>query len=76
MVFDFETCNLNLVSKDNKPWQLAFMIYEGDKLIESNDYFIHWDDLKMSDGARKVTGFKEFESAQRTLAGIETVGII
>ena len=37
MVFDFETCNLNLVSEENKPWQLAFLIYEGDKLIESND---------------------------------------
>jgi DNA polymerase III epsilon subunit-like protein len=59
MVFDFETCNLNLVSKDNKPWQLAFLIYQGEKLIESNDYYIHWDDLKMSEGARKVTGFKD-----------------
>jgi DNA polymerase III epsilon subunit-like protein len=59
MVFDFETCNLNLVSKDNKPWQLAFLIYEGEKLIESNDYYIQWDDLKMSEGARKVTGFKD-----------------
>jgi DNA polymerase III epsilon subunit-like protein len=59
MVFDFETCNLNLVSEHNKPWQLAFLIYHGDKLVESNDYHIYWEDLRMSDGARKVTGFKE-----------------
>ena len=59
MVFDFETCNLNLVSEHNKPWQLAFLIYHGDKLIESNDYHIHWEDLRMSEGARKVTGFNE-----------------
>lgn len=59
MVFDFETCNLNLVSEHNKPWQLAFLIYHGDKLIESNDYHIHWEDLRMSEGARKVTGFND-----------------
>ena len=59
VVFDFETCNLNLVSGHNKPWQLAFLIYHGDKLIESNDYHIFWEDLRMSEGARKVTGFKD-----------------
>lgn len=59
VVFDFETCNLNLVSEHNKPWQLAFLVYHGDKLIESNDYHIYWEDLRMSEGARKVTGFKD-----------------
>lgn len=59
VVFDFETCNLNLVSEHNKPWQLAFLVYHGDKLIESNDYHIFWEDLRMSEGARKVTGFKD-----------------
>lgn len=59
MVFDFETCNLNLTSTDNKPWQLAFSVYDGPKLVESQDYYVHWDDLKMSDGARKVTGFSD-----------------
>ena len=59
MVFDFETCSLNLTSTANKPWQLAFEIYEGGKLIESNDYHIFWEDLKLSEGARRVTGFKD-----------------
>ena len=59
LVFDFETCSLNLTSTDNKPWQLAFQVYEGNNLIESNDYYIYWEDLKLSDGARKVTGFKD-----------------
>lgn len=59
VVFDFETCSLNLVSEENKPWQLAFMVYEGARLIERNDYYIHWDDLKLSAGARKVTGFSD-----------------
>ena len=34
-------------------------IYHGDKLIESNDYHIYWEDLRMSEGARKVTGFND-----------------
>lgn len=59
LVFDFETCSLNLVSEENKPWQLAFMVYQGGQLIESNDYYIHWDTLNLSDGARKVTGFSD-----------------
>jgi DNA polymerase III alpha subunit (gram-positive type) len=59
VIFDFETCNLNLVSEHNKPWQLAFLVYHGNELVESNDYHIHWDDLRMSEGARKVTGFND-----------------
>jgi DNA polymerase III epsilon subunit-like protein len=77
MVFDFETCNLNLTSTDNKPWQLAFSVYDGPKLVESQDYYIYWDDLKMSDGARKVTGFtlgtykKRAEPAEKILDHFE-----
>ena len=29
IVFDYETCGLNLASLDNKPWQLAFLICVG-----------------------------------------------
>jgi DNA polymerase III epsilon subunit-like protein len=65
LVFDFETCNLNLTSTENKPWQLAFAAYEGDKLIESCDYYIHWDDFKISDGARRVTGFSDSKYKKR-----------
>ncbi len=57
LVFDFETCNLNLASPDNKPWQLAFIIAQGQKVLEKHDYFIKWDDLNISDDAAKITGF-------------------
>jgi len=59
MVFDFETCSLNLVSEENKPWQLAFATYEGSRLLDSYDYYIFWDDLNLSEGARRVTGFSD-----------------
>ena len=59
LVFDFETCNLSLSSKDNKPWQLAFLVCQGNKVIEEHDYYIYWDDLKISKDAKKITGFSE-----------------
>jgi DNA polymerase III alpha subunit (gram-positive type) len=59
MVFDFETCGLNLASSQNKPWQLAFMIFQGDKKISEHDYFIKWNNLPISPEARKITNFNE-----------------
>jgi len=73
VVFDFETCNLNLVSEHNKPWQLAFLVYHGDKLIESNDYHIFWEDLRMSEGARKVTGFKDAKYKKLAKPAVEVL---
>ena len=55
--FDFETCGLNLASKENKPWQLAFIVSDGTKIVSEKDYLIKWDTLDISDGAAKTTGF-------------------
>jgi len=59
IVFDFETCSLNLASLDNKPWQLAFIIAEGNNILEKHDYYIAWEDLNISAEAAKVTGFSK-----------------
>jgi DNA polymerase III epsilon subunit-like protein len=58
LIFDFETCNLNLASSHNKPWQLAFLICNGNNILESKDFYIKWDDLQVSKDAAKITGFK------------------
>ena len=58
LFFDYETCNLNLVSA-NKPWQLAFMAAEGDKILEQKDYWLKWDELEVSPEAAKITGFTQ-----------------
>ena len=60
-VFDTETEGLNLVT--SKPWQVAWLVVEGDKIISRNDKFIQWPTLNVSEGAAKVTGFsrKEYE---------------
>ena len=57
MVFDFETCNLNLASLDNKPWQLGFILCKGDEIEKEFDFLIKWDDLNISADAARITGF-------------------
>lgn len=61
IVFDTETEGLNLVS--SKPWQVAWIVAQGNKILERHDLYIHWADLKISEGAARVTGFspKEYE---------------
>ena len=56
LLFDYETCNLNLIS-GNKPWQLAFMVVEKNKIVDQKDYWLKWDDLEVSPEAAKITGF-------------------
>ena len=46
ILFDFETCSLNLGSLDNKPWQLSFLIQKS-------------SDLPISEDARRITRFNE-----------------
>lgn len=59
LFFDFETCCLNLGSLDNKPWQLGFIVIENGKVTQKRDYWIKWDDLKMTPAAAKMTGWTE-----------------
>jgi len=55
--FDFETCGLNLGSLRNKPWQLAFIVIDNERVIDKADYWLKWEDLQVSKGAAKVTGW-------------------
>ena len=57
LIFDFETCNLNLVNPANKPWQLSFITCTKNKILEKHDHFLKWKNLKVSDGAQKATRF-------------------
>ena len=65
LIFDYETCNLNLVSEENKPWQLAFILFEGQKTIEEADYLLSWKDLRVSKDAARITGFTKKEYNRR-----------
>lgn len=67
LFFDYETCNLNLGSKTNKPWQLAFSLIHDGLLHESKDYWLKWDDIKVSKDAARITGFTDKEYKKRAV---------
>lgn len=75
IVFDYETCSLNLASLDNKPWQLAFLICSHDKIEKKYDFYLRWNDLKISDGAKQVTGFKESVYQKRATDPLEVLNL-
>ena len=60
VVADYETCNLNTFSLDNKPWQVGYAtgsINEG--ITKSQNIYIKWEDLKISADAARITHFSE-----------------
>jgi DNA polymerase III epsilon subunit-like protein len=50
-----ETEGLNL--KYSRPWQLSYLVCEGNKIIEEKDEFIWWDDLNINPEAQRICGF-------------------
>ena len=65
IVFDTETEGLNLVT--SRPWQVAWLVVEGDEIIARNDMFVHWPNLNVSEGAAKVTGFSLKEYNKKSM---------
>jgi DNA polymerase III epsilon subunit-like protein len=59
VLFDYETCSLNLGLSKNKPWQLAFLVIQNGKIVEEVDYRLKWDNLEVSPDAAKITGFNK-----------------
>lgn len=57
IIFDTETEGLNLVK--SKPWQAAWIVAQGNKIIKKYDKLIYWDDLNVSKDAARITGFNQ-----------------
>lgn len=57
LLFDYETESLNLVPGFNKPWQLSYLIAEGNQIQQEFDFYIDWPDLNISKEAALVTRF-------------------
>jgi len=55
LIFDTETEGLNLIK--SKPFQIAWIIAQGDRIIDRQNRYIRWDDLNVSEGAAKTTRF-------------------
>jgi len=63
LVFDTETEGLNLIR--SRPWQVAWLVVEGGKILEKHDMFLDWPNLDVSAGAAKITGFSMKEYNKR-----------
>ncbi len=57
LLFDTETCNLNLVSKKNVPWEWAWMLCTQREILERKEYLVQWPKIDISDEAARMTGF-------------------
>ena len=55
LVLDTETEGLNLIK--SRPYQISWIIAQGDNILEKNDRHIWWDDLHMSEDAARITKF-------------------
>ncbi|MDB4314589.1 3'-5' exonuclease [bacterium] len=63
IVFDTETEGLNLIY--SRPWQIAWSLVEGNKVIKTKNEYIDWPDLEVSDLVAKLTGFTWSEYNRR-----------
>jgi len=73
IIFDYETCNLNLSSLDNKPWQLSFIIADANKIYESKDFYLKWKELNISKDAAKITGFSRSVYDKKSIDPLEAL---
>lgn len=54
--YDVESESLALCGK-NRPWQIAWCIFNNKEILETHEHHIWWDDLNVSPGAAQVTRF-------------------
>jgi|TARA_B110000196_G_C21097182_1_gene640613 DNA polymerase III epsilon subunit-like protein len=67
LFFDYETCHLNLGSKTNKPWQLAFTLIHNGETYKSYNYWLKWENINVSKDAARITGFTDKEYKKRAV---------
>lgn len=67
LIFDTETCNLNLVSQDNLPWEFAWWIVTLDNVIAKRTCLLKWDNIRVGDVAARMTGYytRDFSTAEK-----------
>jgi DNA polymerase III alpha subunit (gram-positive type) len=59
MVWDVETEGLNLFY--HRPWEIAWIIFKDNQVLERYHAFIKWDDLNISEDAARITNFDKKE---------------
>lgn len=64
LIWDLETQCLNL-TLNNVPWEIGYLLVEGEKVLEQHHYRIWWDNFTISKGAAQVTRF-DYADYKRT----------
>ncbi len=57
LLCDNETCNLNLQSLENIPWNIGWSRCTLDRIIEEKEIFVQWPEIKIGKKAAEITGF-------------------
>lgn len=60
LVYDYETENVRLTEL-NRPWQVSYKLATLNETLAEKTSFIRWDDLNISFGAAKHTGFDRYK---------------
>lgn len=55
LIIDTETEGLNLIN--TRPWQVSWITAKGKQIKSKDDHYLKWDNLNVSAGAARVTGF-------------------
>lgn len=71
VIFDVETCSLNC-AVENLPWELGFLVCQGNNILEKHSYFIKWPNLNISKDAARITRFDsvKYEKEAKDPAGV------
>jgi len=73
VVFDFETEAANVAT--SRPWQFAYLICQGKKIIKKENFYIWWPDLNISEGAKRITRFDYNDYKAKALPADEVLEI-
>lgn len=59
VIFDYETCNLNLLSLDNKPWNLGIVLAQGKEILSVKNIYIKWENIYIPEIVKQLTKFNQ-----------------
>ncbi len=67
-LYDIESCSLNTALVSNRCWQIAFLIFTINEIIESYNFFPYWNDIQqnMSKDAARITRFNYDEYKKKS----------
>lgn len=57
LLYDTESCSLNLQGHRNVPWEYAWILCTQKEELERKEYLVQWDEIPIGAKAAQMTGF-------------------